>query len=168
MANALAKGALARGARIRRRTPVTAIERNAGSWLLDTPQGRIRAETVALAAGQWSRDVARLAGADLPIVPLSHHYVLTEAVEAVAALDTELPVLRDPAGSFYVRQDGDGLLVGPFERDPSPWGLDGIPRGFHSRLLRPEPARIAAASGFPRPSSRFICFSCSRLRVTSP
>jgi dimethylglycine dehydrogenase len=145
VANALAKGALARGARIRRRTPVTAIERDSGSWLLDTPQGQIRAETVAVAAGQWSRDVVRLAGADLPIVPLSHHYVLTEAVEAVAALETDLPVLRDPVGSFYVRQDGDGLLVGPFERDPSPWGLDGIPRGFHSRLLRPEPGRIAAA-----------------------
>ncbi len=143
VANALAKAARARGARIFRHTQVTAIERARGGWELDTPRGRIRTGVVVNAAGMWAREVARMAGADLPIVPMQHQYVLTENLDAVRALDRELPVLRDPEASFYARQDGDGLLVGPFERGPRTWALDGIPRGFQSRLLRPDLKRIA-------------------------
>jgi len=143
LANALAQEATACGARIFRHTRVTGIEKGSGAWHLDTPRGAMRAEIVVDAAGQWAREVARLAGADLPIVPVEHHYVLTEDLEEVRALDRELPVLRDPEASFYARQDGDGLLVGPFELEPKTWALDGIPRGFHNRLLRPDLKRIA-------------------------
>jgi dimethylglycine dehydrogenase len=144
-ANALAKGAAGRGARIHRRTPVTALRRECGVWRLETPRGEVRAKAVVCTAGQWSRQVARLAGADLPIVPMEHHYVLTDAIEQVRSRAAELPVLRDPEASFYVRQDGESLLVGPFERDPRPWSVDGIPRGFSGRLLRPDLKRIAPA-----------------------
>ena len=83
--------------------------------------------------------MGRLAGVELPIVSLEHHYVVTEPVEVVAELDRELPVLRDPEGSFYARQEGEALLVGPFEAQATPWALDGVPEGFHGRLL---PARL--------------------------
>ncbi len=145
LANAYARGATDRGARIHRRTKVTGIERTPGGWRLETPAGEVRAEVVVLAAGQWSRELARMAGAELPIVSMPHHYVLTAAVDGIPPRDSELPVLRDPDASFYARQDGDGLLVGPFERDPAPWALDGIPRGFHNRLLQPDLKRIAGS-----------------------
>ena len=114
--------AFVRGAsdlRVRRRTPVTAIRRERGSWLLETPVGHVRAEIVVNAAGQWAPAVARLVGGDLPLVSLQHHYVVTEPIAELAALERELPVLRDADASSYVRQEGGGLLVGPFERDRS-------------------------------------------------
>ena len=132
---ALAAGALAGGATIVRSAPVTALERSSGGWSVTTSKGLIRAETVVNAAGQWSRQVGRLAGVELPIVPLQHHYVVTEPLPEVAALARELPVLRDTDASFYVRQEGGGLLVGPFERNPKTWALDGVPDDFHGRLL---------------------------------
>ncbi len=145
VANALAKGAISRGARIRRHTEVTGLARSTGGWLLRTPGGDVRAGIVVCAAGQWSRELAAQAGARLPIVSMPHHYVLTEPIEGLGAGRPELPVLRDPAASFYARQDGDGLLIGPFEREPTPWALDGVPRGFHNRLLRSELARLVPA-----------------------
>ena len=136
---ALAQGALARGARIVRHAPVTALSREGGAWSVHTGRGELRAEIVVNCAGQWARHVARLAGADLPIVPLEHHYVVTEPIEEVGGRDSELPVLRDPGGSFYARQEGDALLVGPFETHARTWAVDGIPEDFHGRLL---PARL--------------------------
>src|SRR4029077_20693 len=77
-------------------------------------------------------------GIELPIVPLQHHYVVTEPIPAVAARSHELPVFRDPDKSFYARQEGTGLLLGPFEPQPKTWALDGIPEGFHGKLLPPD------------------------------
>jgi len=125
---AFASGALAGGATIVRKAPVTALERSRGGWTVATSKGSIEAEVVVDAAGQWARQVGRLAGVELPIVPLQHHYVVTEPLAEVAALDAELPVLRDTDASFYVRQEGEGLLVGPFERSPKTWALDEIGR----------------------------------------
>jgi dimethylglycine dehydrogenase len=143
LTSAYVQGAAARGARILRRRPITAVERTTGGWVLETPQGRVRAAIVVNAAGQWARHVARMVGADLPIVPLEHQYVVTDALAELGDLDAELPVLRDPEGSFYVRQEGPGLLVGPFEPKPRPWALDGVPQGFHGRLLPADLDRIA-------------------------
>jgi dimethylglycine dehydrogenase len=128
--------------RIFRRVPVTAVERRAGAWELTTPKGEVRAQFVVNAAGQWAPSVARLAGADLPIVSLEHQYVVTDAVAELAGLERELPVLRDPDGSFYVRQEGAGLLIGPFERDPRPWQVE---PDFHARLLPPDLDRLEGA-----------------------
>ncbi|MBM4193665.1 MAG: FAD-dependent oxidoreductase [Gemmatimonadetes bacterium] len=139
---AFAKGAQSKGAEIVRHAAVTGIERAGGSWIVHTSQGDIRAETVVNAAGQWARSLGRLVGIDLPIVPLEHHFLVTEAIDAVAAMGVELPVLRDADASFYVRREGDGLLVGPFEPHTKPWGLDGIPDDFHSRLLEPSLDRL--------------------------
>jgi heterotetrameric sarcosine oxidase gamma subunit len=142
--NALARGAAAAGVAILRRSPVTAIERRGDGFVLETPTAAVHADVVVNAAGQWAREVAALLGHTLPVVPLEHQYVVTEPVATVAALDRELPVLRDPEGSFYCRQEHSGLLVGPFEPRPKPWALDGIPDGFSSRLLPPDLGQIEA------------------------
>ncbi|MBW2232362.1 MAG: GcvT family protein [Deltaproteobacteria bacterium] len=143
--HALAKGARSRGARIFRHTAVTAIERAGGGWLVETSKGEIRADIVVNAAGQWAKQVGLMAGVDLPIVPLEHQFLVTEAVEALSSLEVELPVLRDAAASFYVREEGGGLLVGPFERNAKPWALEGIPEDFHSSLLPPDLERLEDA-----------------------
>jgi dimethylglycine dehydrogenase len=139
---ALAKGAIAKGARILRHAAVNAIERDGSGWRVETSKGEIRAEIVVNAAGQWARQVGRLVGLDLPIVPIEHHFLLTEPMDEVAALETELPVLRDPDASFYVREEGGALIIGPFERHTKPWALDGVPDDFHSSLLPPDLDRL--------------------------
>jgi dimethylglycine dehydrogenase len=139
---AFAKGAQSCGAEIVRHAAVTGIERSGASWLVQTSNGDIRTEIVVNAAGQWARAIGRLVGIDLPIVPLEHHFLVTDAIDAVREMDLELPVLRDADASFYVRREVDSLLVGPFEPHTKPWGLDGIPDDFHSRLLEPALDRL--------------------------
>jgi dimethylglycine dehydrogenase len=143
LTNAFAKGAAAGGARILRQQRVTEIERERGIWLVRGPDLTVRAEIVVDAAGMWAREIAALVGAGLPLVPMQHHYVVTEPLAAVAERERELPVFRDPDNSFYCRQEHGGLLIGPFERNPQTWALDGIPEGFHSRLLSPDLDRIS-------------------------
>ncbi len=140
--HALAKGATAGGAEINRNTSVKAIERSGDGWLVKTTKGDIRAEVVVNAAGQWARKIGRMVGLELPIVPLEHHYVITEPLKVVQDLQVELPVLRDPDASYYVREEGGGLLVGPFERNTVAWAVDAIPENFHSSLLEPAIERL--------------------------
>jgi len=142
LTQAFAKGAQANGAEIVRHTAVTGVERSGGAWIVHTSKGDIKAEIVVNAAGQWARALGRMVGVDLPIVPLEHHFLVTEAIDAVGAMDVELPVLRDADASFYVRREVDSLLIGPFEPHTTPWGLDGIPDDFHSRLLEPSLERL--------------------------
>jgi len=140
---ALAAGARQGGATILRHTRVTGIERAPGKdWLIRTTQGDIEAEIVVNAAGQWARQVGELAGVRLPIVSLQHQYVVTDRLPELTGTAAELPVLRDPEHSYYVRQEGEGLLVGPFERRPNTWALDGIPADFGRRLLPPDMGQI--------------------------
>jgi dimethylglycine dehydrogenase len=143
LTNAFARGATELGATIVRHTPVTGLGRGPAGWAVETPKGVVHAEIVVNAAGQWGRAVAQLAGHDLPLVAMQHHYVVTDPIPGVADREAELPVFRDPDRSFYCRQEHGGLLLGPFERDPLPWALDGIPDGFHSRLLPPDLERIS-------------------------
>src|SRR5262249_7690643 len=69
---------------------------------------------------------------NVPIVPMAHQYVITKAIDGVTA---DLPQLRDPDNLVYFRREGDGLVLGGYERDPAPWALDGIPADFNNRLL---------------------------------
>ena len=140
---ALAAGARQGGATILRHTRVTGIDRAPGAdWLIRTTEGDIEAEIVVNAAGQWARQIGELAGARLPIVSLQHQYVVTDRLAEHTGTGAELPVLRDPEHSYYVRQEGEGLIVGPFERRPLTWALDGVPAGFSRRLLPPDMSQI--------------------------
>ena len=147
LTRAYAEGARRRGATILRRTPVRALSFSGGRWTLESDRVRVVADVVVNAAGQWARAVGRLAGVELPVVPLLHQYLTTVPLPALSALEGELPVLRDPERSYYVRQDQDGLLVGPFERRPRSWARQGVPEGFHGRLLDPDLDQIGDVLG---------------------
>ena len=139
---AFAAGARARGATIHRFTPVTGtVARGDGSWEVVTPKGTIRTEVVVNAAGLWAREVGALAGVDLPLVPMEHQYFVTETIPQVAALDRRLPSVSDRDGEYYLRQEGQGLLVGVYERDGRFWAEDGTPQDFGHELFprRPRP-----------------------------
>lgn len=141
--HAMAAGARERGAEIYRHNPVERIERSpGGEWIVHTREGPIRCEVLVNAAGTWAREIGLLMGLDLPIVPMLHQYLVTGSVEAVAALDHELPMIRDPEQSWYIRQEGSGFIVGPYERDGSPWSVDGVPPDFGMELLPPDLDRI--------------------------
>ena len=147
--NALAAGARSRGVEVRRREPVEAIERDAsGAWVVHTGRGAVRSEHVVNAAGTWCREIGAMMGVDLPVVPMLHQYLVTaevpEIAERTAAGAPELPMIRDPEESWYLRQERDGFVVGPYEADGRPWGVDGIPPEFGMELLPPELDRVEA------------------------
>jgi dimethylglycine dehydrogenase len=140
---ALAKGARDRGARVHRHTRVTGIARSpSGEWRVATDRGDFLAEIVVNAAGTWAREIGRMAGLDLPIVPMEHQYLVTDAIPEVTALGRELPLLREVDVSYYLRQEADGLLLGPYERAAKPFGVGGIPPSFGADLLPPDPERL--------------------------
>ena len=145
--HALAAGARSRGAEIRRHEPVQGIERAAsGAWVIHTGRDTIRSEHVVNAAGTWCREIGAMMGVDLPVVPMLHQYLVTADVPEItartAAGDPELPIIRDPEESWYVRQERDGFIVGPYEADGRPWGVDGIPGEFGMELLPPDLDRV--------------------------
>ncbi|MGB3315210.1 MAG: FAD-binding oxidoreductase, partial [Albidovulum sp.] len=112
---AFAAAARKLGAAIHRHTPVTATRQRAdGTWDVETAQGTIHAEYVVNAAGLWGREVARLAGIELPLMPVEHHYLVTETLPEIAGLGFELPQINDNETGCYARQEGQGLLLGAY------------------------------------------------------
>jgi len=152
LTQALARGARAKGATIREGTPVTAILREAGRVVgVRTEAGEVRADTVVLCGGMWSRELARTVGVKLPLHAAEHFYVVTEAL---AEPPGPLPVLRDPDHAIYIKEDAGKLLVGMFEPVAKPWGMDGIPRDFSFEQLPDDwdhimPQLEAAAARVP-------------------
>ena len=130
---ALAKGARAKGVRFFEDTPVTGILVEEGRVAgVVTPRGTIRAAVVVNCAGQWARELGRLAGVNVPLVSVQHQYMVTEAIEGVTP---ELPTLRDPDRLTYYKEEVGGLVMGGYEPNPIPWASEGIPEGFHFSLL---------------------------------
>ena len=141
--NAYAIGARQRGAEIYRFTPVTAtVPQPDGTWIVETPKGNIRTEWVINAAGLWGREVAKLAGITLPLLPTEHQYFVTETIAEIAAMDRRLPSVADRDGEYYLRQEGQGLLVGAYEKDVRFWAEDGTPQGFGHELFADDLERI--------------------------
>ncbi|MEM9550706.1 MAG: FAD-dependent oxidoreductase, partial [Pseudomonadota bacterium] len=141
--NAYATGARLRGADIQRFTPVTGTDPQPdGTWIVRTPKGDIRTEWVINAAGLWGREVAALAGLELPLQPTEHQYFVTETIAAIDALDRRLPSVADRDGEYYLRQEGKGLLVGAYERDYRLWAENGTPLDFAHDLFPDDLERI--------------------------
>jgi len=140
---AFATGARAGGAEIVRNNPVEAISRTpGGAWRVETREGTITAEIVVNAAGYRAAEVGAMVGLDLPVVSMQHQYLVSEAIPELAARDTKLPLLRDPDESYYLRQERDGLLLGPYERDARAVWLDGIPAQFAMELFQDDLDRL--------------------------
>jgi dimethylglycine dehydrogenase len=140
---AYATGARMKGAEIHRFTPVTStIAQPDGSWIVETPKGNIHTQWVINAAGLWGREVAAMAGITLPLQPTEHQYFVTETIAEIAALDRRLPSIADRDGEYYLRQEGQGLLVGAYERDMRFWAEEGTPPGFGHELFADDLERI--------------------------
>ncbi|MCG8377774.1 MAG: FAD-dependent oxidoreductase, partial [Chlorobiales bacterium] len=143
LTQALAKGARAKGAEIQRFNPVTAINlKPSGEWEVVTEKGTITCEIVVNAAGLWGSAVGRMVGLDLPIIAMEHQHVLFDDVPELVALGTEMPLLRDPDASYYLRQELYGLLIGPYENPGQPWKPDGPPWDYSQAELPPALERI--------------------------
>ncbi len=116
LTQAFAKAARDLGATIVRFCPVTDVVRTgSGEWEITTSQGAVRADYVVNAAGYRAAEVGRMFDRDVPCVSISHQYLVTEPITDLAARNEKLPLLRDPDTSYYLRQEGDGLLLGPYE-----------------------------------------------------
>jgi dimethylglycine dehydrogenase len=144
LTQALAKGARDAGATIHRHTRVTAIERTAsGEWRIVTDKGVIQAQKVINAAGYRGGEVAAMVGQYLPIVTLSHQYLVTDDIPELAARGGDrLPLLRDPDVSYYLRQERHGLILGPYEWKATAHWLDAIPDQFAHQLFDDDLGRI--------------------------
>lgn len=162
--NAYAAAATAAGAQVRRHTWARRIERTpSGTWrigLYDTSRGDlagtdshgeceewIETEHVVNAGGLWAREVGRMAGLELPVLAMEHTYVLTEPIGEVTAHNertgTELMGGIDFGGEIYLRQEGQGLLVGTYEQAAVAWQRQQTPWDFDKQLLTPDLERIA-------------------------
>ena len=133
---ALAEGARRGGAEILTNTRVTGIEVERGRVrAVETEAGgRIETEIVVNAGGMFAAEIGRLAGVTVPIIPMAHEYLVTRP----AGLPLDLPTMRDPSLLVYFRGESGGLIMGGYERNPAPWGLDGIPSDFNGRLLEED------------------------------
>ena len=126
--NTMATGARNLGAEISRKNRVTGMNQLPdGRWEVITERGRVVAEHVVNAAGSYAPQLGEMVGLDVPIESVVHQYLVTERIPEVAALDKEHPVVRDPRASCYYRQEHDGLIIGPYEREEAKeYGVGGI------------------------------------------
>lgn len=123
LTQSLAKGARSQGARIFEDTAVTSFriedDRIAG---VVTEQGAIACESAVICAGIWSREIGRMAGANIPVHPAHHHYVVTDRIEG---LSQDMPSIRDPDRLTYFKEEVGGLVAGGYEFNPIAY--QGIP-----------------------------------------
>ena len=142
--NAMAKGARNAGAKIYRNNRVTDIKhRSSGEWELITEKGNIICEHVVNAAGSYCPEVGAMVGLkNIPSINMIHHYLVTDEHTEIKKLKKELPVVRDPVSSCYLRQEGKGLLIGIYEKNAKCWALDGMDWKFNMELLEPELDRL--------------------------
>ena len=142
---ALADGARQGGARTFTNTRVTGIEVGDGRVrAVETERGRIEAEVVVNAGGMYAAEIGRMAGVRIPMLPMSHQYLVTQPFRERDP-ESPLPTLRDPDLLIYYREEGGGLVMGGYERRSEPAFVpDGtgrfeqIPKDFNGRLLEDD------------------------------
>jgi 4-methylaminobutanoate oxidase (formaldehyde-forming) len=132
LTQALAEGARRRGAEIYTNTRVTEITVE-GSRVTGvvTDKGEIETEIVVNAGGMFAGEIGRLAGVNVPVIPMAHEYLITKPSD----VPLDVPTMRDPSLLVYFRGESGGLVMGGYERNPAPWSLDGIPSDFNGKLL---------------------------------
>ena len=129
---ALAEGARRRGVEIATQTRVTGIGVERGRIAgVETDKGSIETEVVVNAGGMFAAELGRLAGVNVPVIPMAHEYLITKP----HGVPLDVPTMRDPSLLVYFRGESGGLVMGGYERHPAPWGLDGIPPDFNGKLL---------------------------------
>jgi len=159
LTQALAKGARARGATIYRKTPVLNIERiSSGAWRVQTPNGDITCEHIVSATGNFARQTGAMVGLDIPVIPVEHQYIVTEPHPELLKRrergEPEMAVLRESDGSWYLREENGGFILGPYEKGAPACYVDGPdPRAeyelFQEDIERLEPHIEAAMNRVP-------------------
>ena len=151
---ALARAARKGGAEVYVNTMVEdLIHKPDGTWTVVTDQGNIHCEHIVNAAGLWAREVGAMAGVHVPIVPMEHHYLLTEELDELAGWDSELPLVLDLDGEMYLRQEHNGVLLGVYEQNSTPWSVKGTSWDFGETDLlevRLDDIADALTKGFER------------------
>ncbi|MEL6410921.1 MAG: FAD-dependent oxidoreductase [Pseudomonadota bacterium] len=157
IALALAKGARKGGALVKERVKVTRIAKDGRrvtgvDWAMDdgSAQGHIECDMIVNCAGMWGHEVGRMAGVNVPLHACEHFYIVTEAIEGL----TQLPVLRVPDECAYYKEDAGKMLLGAFEPNAKPWGMNGISDSFEFDQLPEdfdhfEPILEAACNRMP-------------------
>ncbi|MEE2790948.1 MAG: FAD-dependent oxidoreductase [Acidobacteriota bacterium] len=126
-ATALAQGARQEGAEIYRFNRVTDLSRTrSGEWVVQTEKGRITCEIVVNAGGLWADRIAAMVGAYLPTLAIEHHHIVFDDLPEIEVLNGELTSLRDPDIPYYLRKEGNSLLVGPYESNCKAWSANGV------------------------------------------
>ena len=101
-------------------------------WRAADDEGAIACEALVNCGGQWARAFGRLAGVNVPLYAAEHFYLVTKAI---AGVTPDMPVIRDPDGYLYYKEEVGGLVMGGFEPQAKPWTVDPIPDGFEFQLL---------------------------------
>ena len=142
---AMAKGARDLGARIHLNTEVKGFERlPGGEWKIRTNQGEIICEHIISATGNYARQTGALLGLEIPAIPIIHQYWITDAVPEIVARKRqglpEMPILRDEGFEGYLREEGDGLMFGPYEKTEhlKLFAENGVPEWFGADLLEED------------------------------
>jgi len=129
----LAKGARNRGVKILEGVEVTGVIVERGRAVgVRTREGGVRCETLVNCAGQWARQFGRLAGVNVPLFSAEHFYIVTDRIDGIHPM---VPVMRDPDGLIYYKEEVGGLVMGGFELEAKPWKVDPIPATFQFQLL---------------------------------
>jgi dimethylglycine dehydrogenase len=148
LTQSLARGARERGAEINRHTTATAIERLAsGEWKVSTDKGDITCEHVVSATGNFARATGRMVGINVPVIPVEHQYIVTEAhpeiVKRKAQGLPEMGVLRESDSAWYMREEAGGLLLGPYEKGAPACYVDGPSSDSEYELFAEDLDRLA-------------------------
>lgn len=140
--HAYAGAAKKRGAEVIEHNRVLELNQTSEGWEVVTEKGTIHAEHVVNAAGLWAKQVGRMAGIELPVSPLNHHYLISDTIPELEGLDFEVPMTVDLEGFTYMRQDQKGILLGIYEVDHQHWNMDGAPWEYGFELQQEDPDRI--------------------------
>ena len=153
LTQAMAKGARDAGARIERFCPMIGLERDGDEWIVKTEKGDIRCQYVVNCAGYYAQRIGEMfkpfGGRTVPMIVMSHQYFLTDEIAEVAAWTKEkghkLPIIRDVDISYYLRQDKNGLNLGPYERNCKAHWItpdDPMPEDFSFQLYPDDLERL--------------------------
>ncbi len=139
---AYAAAARKQGAEYYENTKVESLSQTKEGWQIITNKGVINCEHVVNAAGLWAKQVGRMAGIELPVSPLKHHYLISDSIPEIEKLDFEVPMTVDLEGFTYLRQDQKGVLLGIYEINHEHWAMDGAPWDYGMELFQEQTDRI--------------------------
>ncbi|MCP4183364.1 MAG: FAD-dependent oxidoreductase [Hyphomicrobiales bacterium] len=140
--HAYAGAARKNGAQVIEHNRVLELNQTPEGWEVVSEKGTIHCEHVINAAGLWAKQVGRMAGVELPVSPLKHHYLVSDTIPQLEELDFEVPMTVDLEGFTYMRQDQKGILLGIYEIDHEHWAMDGAPWDYGIELFQEQTDRI--------------------------